>query len=62
MDKMMKVTIADFASTEVQSKSDSDLTRAITEGKGKVKSVTKLAGEPEDVVAFMRTLKNKKMK
>jgi hypothetical protein len=62
MGKMMKVTIADFASTEVQSQSDSDLARAITEGKGKMKPVKKLAGEPEDVVAFIRTLKNKKMK
>ena len=40
--KMMKVTIPDLGSKEVQSKSDKELGKAITEGKGKMKPVKNL--------------------
>jgi mono/diheme cytochrome c family protein len=57
MAKMMKVTIADLGSPEVQAHSDSELVKVITEGKGKMKPVKTLTGKPEAVVAFLRTLK-----
>jgi mono/diheme cytochrome c family protein len=56
--KMMKVEIPALGSKEVQSKSDAELKKAITEGKGKMKPVAGLsAKQVDDVVAFIRTLK-----
>jgi mono/diheme cytochrome c family protein len=56
--KMMKVEIPALGSKEVQSKSDAELKKAITEGKGKMKPVAGLsAKQVDDVVAFVRTLK-----
>jgi hypothetical protein len=55
---MMKVEIPALGSKEVQSKSDAELKKAITEGKGKMKPVAGLsAKQVDDVVAFVRTLK-----
>ena len=40
--KMMKVELRPLGSPEVQSQSDAELKKAITEGKGKMKPVTSL--------------------
>lgn len=43
---------------EVQSLSDADMKKAVTEGKGKMKAVAGVAGaDLDNVVAFVRTLK-----
>jgi mono/diheme cytochrome c family protein len=56
--KMLKVEIPVLGSKEVQDKSDAELKKAITEGKGKMKPVAGLsAKQVDDVVAFIRTLK-----
>ena len=55
--KMMSVTIPELSSAEVLGKSDADLTKVITEGKGKMKPVKSLVGPPADVVAYLHTLK-----
>ena len=56
--KMMKVEMRPLGSKEVQSKSDADLTKAVTEGMGKMKPVKSLsAAEVTSCVAFLRTLK-----
>lgn len=56
--KMLKVEIPALGSKEVQAKSDADLKKAITQGKGKMKPVAGLsAKQVDDVVAFIRTLK-----
>jgi len=56
--KMMNVTIPDLGGADVQGKSDADLVAVIKAGKGKMKPVTTLSTPPEDVVAFVRTLKH----
>lgn len=56
--KAMKVTIHPFSSPEVQSKSDADLKKLITQGYGKMKPVTSLKPDQvNDVIAYIRTLK-----
>ena len=56
--KMLKVEIPALGSKEVQAKSDDDLKKVITQGKGKMKPVANLSGKQvDDVVAFIRTLK-----
>lgn len=50
-------TIPDMTSAKLQADSDADMKKAITEGKGAMKPVKTLAGSPDDVVAFIRTLK-----
>jgi cytochrome c553 len=50
-------TIADLTSARVQGQSDADLKKVITDGKGKMKPVKTLTADPDDVVAFIRTLK-----
>jgi cytochrome c5 len=56
--KMMKVEIPALGSKEVQAKSDAELKKVVTEGKGKMKPVVGLsAKQVDDVVAFIRTLK-----
>jgi mono/diheme cytochrome c family protein len=45
----------DLSSAAVQSKSDADLAKVITEGKGKMPAMK--AAPTDDVVAFVRTLK-----
>jgi mono/diheme cytochrome c family protein len=56
--KMFKVTMHPLGSKEIQSMSDADIKKVITEGHGKMKPVTGLdAKQVADVVAFVRTLK-----
>ena len=56
--KMMKVDLKDLKSADVQSMSDDDLKKIITEGKGKMKPVASVTGKTaDDVVAYVRTLK-----
>src|SRR5690242_17997097 len=50
-------TIPDLSSAQVQGENDADLKKVIAEGKGKMKPVKTLTAAPEDVVAFVRTLK-----
>ena len=50
-------TIPDLTSAKLQADSDADMKKAITDGKGAMKPVKNLAGSPDDVVAFIRTLK-----
>jgi mono/diheme cytochrome c family protein len=56
--KMMKVDMKNLGSAEVQAQSDADITKIITEGKGKMKPVKTVSGPAVDnVVAYVRTLK-----
>jgi cytochrome c len=58
MAKMMKVDIKNLGSSEVQSMSDADLKKVITEGKGKMKPIKSVAGKDiDDVIAHVRSLK-----
>jgi len=55
--KMMKVTIPPMASKEVQGLSDADLSKVITEGKGKMPPMKTLSSaDVANVVAFIREL------
>jgi mono/diheme cytochrome c family protein len=56
--KMFGVPIPLLNSAEIQAKSDADIRKAITDGKGKMpaaKNVT--GGAVDDVIAYLRTLK-----
>jgi len=55
--KMLSANIPELGSAPVQSQTDADLAKVIAEGKGKMKPIKTLIGPPEDVVAFLRTLK-----
>lgn len=55
--KMMKVDMKDLKSPDVQSLSDDDLKKVITEGKGKMKPVSAASASAADIVAYIRTLK-----
>lgn len=56
--KMLKVEMPPLSSKDVQSKTDADLKKIITAGKGKMKPVSGLTDKQvDDVVAFVRTLK-----
>jgi mono/diheme cytochrome c family protein len=56
--KMMKVDIRDLKSADVQSQSDADIKKIITEGKGKMKPAASVTGAGvDDVVAYVRSLK-----
>ena len=56
--KMLKVDIGDLKSPEVQSMTDADLKKIVTDGKGKMKPITSVSGPAvDDVVAYVRTLK-----
>jgi mono/diheme cytochrome c family protein len=56
--KMMKVEMKDLKSPEVQSMSDADLKKVVTEGKGMMKPVTTVTGDSaNDVIAYVRSLK-----
>ncbi len=58
MAKILKVEIKDLGSADVQGKSDAELKKALTDGMGKMKPITGLsAGDQDNLVAFMRTLK-----
>jgi cytochrome c553 len=58
--KMMKVEMRDLGSAEVQAQSDADLKKIITEGKGKMKP-TQSAKNPDNIVAFVRTLRSSRV-
>ncbi len=56
--KTLKVEMRDLKSPEVQSISDDELKRIITEDKGKMKPVKTVSGAAvDDVVAYLRSLK-----
>jgi mono/diheme cytochrome c family protein len=56
--KMMKVDMKDLKSTEVQSLSDDDMKKIITEGKDKMKPVKTVSGSAvDDVIGYVRSLK-----
>jgi mono/diheme cytochrome c family protein len=56
--KMFNVTMHPLGSKDVQSKSDAELKKIITEGNGKMKPVGGLDDKQvADVIAFVRTLK-----
>ena len=58
MAKIMKVEMKDLGSADIQSMSDADLNKAITEGKGKMKPVKSVTGaEADNVIAYIRTFK-----
>ena len=50
-------TIPELGSADVQKLSDADLVKVVNEGTGKMKPVKNLSASPEDVIAFVRTLK-----
>ena len=56
--KMLKAEIPPLSKSEVQAKSDGDLTKVITEGFQKMKPVKGLTDKDlRNVIAFVRTLK-----
>ncbi len=56
--KALNVAIPDLGSKAVQEKSDAEIKKVVTDGKGKMKPVKTISGgEISDVVAFLRTLK-----
>jgi mono/diheme cytochrome c family protein len=55
--KMLSANIPELGSAAVQGLSDADLEKIIAEGKGKMKPIKTLVGPPENVVAYIRTLK-----
>ena len=58
MAKMLKAEMKPLGGAEVQGKSDDDLKTAVTQGSGKMKPITGVAGKQvDDVVAYIRTLK-----
>lgn len=58
--KAMNVTIHDLGSAEVQGKSDAELKKIITEGKGKMKPVKTVSDDQiQNVIAYIRTLAKK---
>jgi len=58
--KMMKVTIPQLPSKEVQALSDADLTKVITDGKGKMMAMKSLsAADVTNVIAFIRSIAKK---
>ena len=58
--KAMNVTIHELGSAEVQGKSDAELNKIITEGKGKMKPVKPLSDDQvQNVIAYIRSLAKK---
>ncbi len=55
--KMFKVDMRDLKSSDVQAMSDADLTKIITDGKGKMKPVASASASAADIVAYVRTWK-----
>ena len=56
--KMMKVEMKALGSAEVQTESDADLKKVVTDGQGKMKPIKGVAGKDLDnVVAYVRSLK-----
>lgn len=60
MAKLLKTTIAPLDSDKVQSKSDAEIKKTITEGKDKMKPVKGLSdADIDNVIAYVRTFKKK---
>ena len=58
MAKAMKVDIKDLGSKDVQTMSDDELKKVVTDGRGKMQPVRSVTGKSvDDVVAYVRTLK-----
>jgi len=55
--KMFGVPIPVLGSKDVQAKSDADLKTVITQGKGKMPKTTVTGGDVDNVIAYVRTLK-----
>ena len=55
--KMFGVPIPMLNSPEIQAKSDADIRKAITEGKGKMPKTTVTGPSVDDVIAYVRSLK-----
>jgi len=56
--KMFKVDIPKLGSSEIQSKSDDEIKKVITQGFGKMKPVSSLSDKDvQNVIAFVRTIK-----
>ena len=56
--KAMKVDMKDLGSGEVQSMSDDDLRKAVTNGVGKMRPIKSVSGvEVDNIIAYMRTFK-----
>jgi mono/diheme cytochrome c family protein len=56
--KAIKVEMKDLKAAEVQSSSDADLKRAITDGVGKMRPIKTISGDAlNDVIAYVRSLK-----
>ena len=56
--KAMNVQMLDLKSSEVQSKSDADLKKAVTDGQGKMRPIPSVTGAALDnVTAYIRSLK-----
>jgi mono/diheme cytochrome c family protein len=56
---MQKGRIKDLRSTPIQSMSDADLAKVVTEGKGKMTSAKNVSGPAlDDLIAYIRTLKS----
>jgi mono/diheme cytochrome c family protein len=56
--KVMKVEMKDLGSSDVQSMSDADLKKPITDGMGKMKPIKSISGaDLDDVIAYIRTFK-----
>ena len=56
--KMMKVDMKELGSADVQSRSDADLKKVVSDGQGKMKPVKSVTGKDLDnVIAYVRSLK-----
>lgn len=56
--KMFKVEMRALGSADVQARSDADMGKIITDGKGKMKPVASVSGASvPDVIAYVRSLK-----
>jgi mono/diheme cytochrome c family protein len=56
--KMMKVEIKNLGSPEVQGMSDAEISKIITDGKGKMPPAHSVTGKSvDDVIAYVRTFK-----
>jgi len=57
--KAMKVELRHLGAKEAQAKSDADLKKDTVEGVGKMKGIKLTDAEAADVIAYLRTLKQK---
>lgn len=56
--KSLKVKMRHLGARDVQSRSDADLKKVITDGEGKMRPIKAISGAAaDDVVTYMRTLK-----